>query len=171
MLELARATVPGAEDVRLLKLPDDPLSKCDAVVSVGHVLSYLPNEASLKAALVAAAKALRPGGAFVIDLLDLRYGDELAGEEIHGRVCGDWAVIVKLSRPSERLYVREITSFVRNEDGSWRRDDERHENVLVQTSGIPALLATHGLDVRVTESFGDETPPPGLVAIVGKRLS
>jgi hypothetical protein len=97
--------------------------------------------------------------------------DELAGEETCGRVGDDWAVVVKLSHPDERLYLREITSFVRNEDGSWRRGDERHENVLVQTSGIPAFLATHGLDVRVAESFGEERLPRGLVAIVGNRLS
>jgi SAM-dependent methyltransferase len=50
MLELAREVVPGAEELRLLKLPDDCLPECDAVVSVGHVLSYLPNEGALEAA-------------------------------------------------------------------------------------------------------------------------
>jgi SAM-dependent methyltransferase len=169
MLELAREAVPSAEELRLLRLPDDPLPECDAVVSVGHVLSYLPNEDSLEAALAAAAKALRRGGVFAIDLLDLRYGAERAGDETRGRVGDDWAVVVKLSRPDQRLYVREITTFLRNEDGSWRRDDERHENVLVETTRIPAVLATHGVDVRVGESFGEEELPPGLVAIVGSR--
>jgi SAM-dependent methyltransferase len=169
MLELAREAVAGAEEVRLLRLPDDPLPECDAVVSVGHVLSYLPNEAALEAALVAAAKALRPGGVLAIDLLDLSYGDELAGEETRGRVGDDWAVVSKLSRPHERLFVREITTFIRNDDGSWRRDDERHENVLVDTARIPAFLATHGLDVRIAKSFGEEKLPSGLVAVVGSR--
>jgi SAM-dependent methyltransferase len=171
MLELARTTVPGAEDLHLLKLPGDPLPECDAVVSVGHVLSYLPNEGALEAALVAAATALRPSGVFAIDLLDLRYGDDLAGgDALRGRVGDDWAVVVKLYRPNERLYVREITTFLRNEDGSWRRDDERHENVLVETTRLPAFLATYGLDIGVAESFGGEELPPGLVAIVGKRF-
>jgi SAM-dependent methyltransferase len=168
MLELAREAVPGVQGLRLLKLPDDPLPACDAVVSVGHVLSYLPNEGALKTALVAAATALRPGGVLALDLLDLRYGDDLDGETIRGRVGDDWAVVVKLHRPDERLYVREITTFLRNEDGSWRRDDERHENVLVETGLIPAFLAAHGLDVRVLESFGDEELPLGVVAIVGR---
>jgi SAM-dependent methyltransferase len=171
MLELAREGVPGAEELRLLKLPDDPLPECDAVVSIGHVLSYLPNEGALEAALAAAANALRSGGVLALDLLDLRYGDDLGGEVVsRGRVGDDWAVVVKLSRPHERLYVREITTFMRNEDGTWRRDDERHENVLVETTRIPAFLAKHGLDARVAESFGDEELPPGLVAIVGNGL-
>jgi SAM-dependent methyltransferase len=169
MLELARDAVPGAEAIRLLTLPDDRLLECDAVVSVGHVLSYLPDEASLEAALAGAARSLRPGGVFALDLLDLRYGDDLAPDERRGRAGDDWAVIVRLSRPAENLFLREITTFVRTEEGAWRRDDERHENVLVDTSRIPPLLAQHGLDVRVSDSFGAEKLPTGLVAIVGSR--
>jgi SAM-dependent methyltransferase len=169
MLELAREAVPGAKAIRPLTLPDDPLPQCDAIVSVGHVLSYLPDEASIERALVAAAEALRPGGIFAIDLLDLRYGDDLRPDETRGRVGEDWAVVARLSRPAASLYVREITTFVRQEDGSWRRDDERHENVLVDTSRVPALLAEHGVDARVADSFGDEELPLGLVAIVGRR--
>jgi SAM-dependent methyltransferase len=167
MLELAREAVPGAQELRPLRLPDDPLPKCDAVVSVGHVLSYLPDEGALEAALVAAAQALRPGGVFALDLLDLRYGDDLRPEETRSRVGEDWAVAVRLSRPHDRLYVREITAFIRDENGTWRRDDERHENVLVDTARIPALLARNGLEARVAESFGGEELPLGLVAVIG----
>ena len=44
MLELARRQAPNVEDLRLLVLPDDPIPAADAIVSVGHVLSYLPND-------------------------------------------------------------------------------------------------------------------------------
>jgi SAM-dependent methyltransferase len=169
MLELARETAPGAEAICLLTVPDDPLPTCDAVVSVGHVLSYLPDEAAVEAALVAAANSLSPGGVFALDLLDLRYGDDFGPNDTRARLGDDWAVISRLSRPERNRYVREITTFVRNDDGSWRRDDEMHENVLMDTARIPALLATHGLDVRVAESFGQEELLQGLVAIVGSR--
>jgi SAM-dependent methyltransferase len=171
MLELARQAVPDAEEIRLLTLPDDPLPECDAVVSVGHVLSYLPDEASLEAALAAAAKALRPSGVLALDLLDRRHGDDLQPGATGGRVGDDWAVIARLSRPAENRFVREIATFVRTGDGSWRRDDERHENVLVDTSRVPSLLALHGLEARVSDSFGDEELPRGLVAIVGRALA
>jgi SAM-dependent methyltransferase len=172
MLALARDVAPGAEAIRPLVLPDDPLPDCDAVVSVGHVLSYLSDEAAVEAALVAAAAALRPRGVFAIDLCDLRWGDAVSRAEENpskGRVDEDWAVVTRISVPRPNLFVREITTFVRNEDGAWRRDDERHENVLVDTSRIPALLAPLGLDVTVSTSFGDEVHPEGLVAIVGER--
>src|SRR4029077_2917903 len=41
MLALALETVPDAEAVTQLVLPDDPIPACDAIVSVGHPLSYL----------------------------------------------------------------------------------------------------------------------------------
>jgi SAM-dependent methyltransferase len=66
MLELARGYAPAA-DIRPLVLPDDPLPPADAVVSVGHPLSYLPDEHAIDRALTAIARALRPGGIFAID--------------------------------------------------------------------------------------------------------
>ena len=153
-------------------LPDDPLPDCDAVVSVGHVLSYLSDEAAVEAAFVAAAAALRPRGVFAIDLCDLRYGEAVlraAENPSKARVDDDWAVIARIAVPRANLFVREITTFIRNDDGAWRRDDERHENVLVDTSQIPALLAPLGLEVAVSPSFGDEELPEGLVTIVGER--
>jgi len=74
MLARARRAVPGAEEIRQLVLPDDPLPRADAVVSVGHVVNYLPDLASVRSALVAMAGALRPGGVLAIDLCDLSYG-------------------------------------------------------------------------------------------------
>ena len=59
--------------------------------------------------------------------------------------------------------------FVRNEDGSWRRDDERHDNVLIDTSRLPGLLADHQVDATVAASFGAESLPAGLRAIIGHR--
>src|SRR3984885_15935859 len=43
MVSLARAALDRAVDVRRLTLPDDPLPAADAIVSVGHMISYLPD--------------------------------------------------------------------------------------------------------------------------------
>ena len=58
--------------------------------------------------------------------------------------------------------------LMRNEDGSWRRDDERYDNVLIDTSRVPALLGEHGVDATVETSFGTEELPEGLHAIIGR---
>lgn len=169
MLELARDVAPEAEAIERLVLPDDPLPECDAVVSIGHVLSYVPDESSIDRALVAAARALRPGGVFAIDLCDLAWGRVRLEPPNSGRVGDDWAIIAVFSVPEPNHFVREMTTFTRDEDGTWRRDDERHDNVLVDTMRVPALLAEHGVDAVVGTSFGAEELPEGLVTIVGRK--
>ncbi|MFL6244091.1 MAG: hypothetical protein ACJ73V_13850, partial [Acidimicrobiia bacterium] len=84
-----------------------------------------------------------------------------------GRAGDDWAIITQYSIPAANRFFREMTTFVRNDDGSWRRDDERHDNVLVDTTRVPAFLATHGVEAHVAASFGSEELPAGLRALIG----
>ena len=168
MLELARRYAPEAE-LRQLALPDDAIPEADAIVSVGHVLNYLPDEASIARALAAIANALRPHGILAIDLCDLEWAASRRGAPPYAQVSDDWAIITRFSIPSPARFVRDITVFVRDDAGVWRRDDERHENVLVDTSRIAALLAQHGIDAAIQPSFGSEKLPAGLKAVVGRR--
>lgn len=168
MLELAREHASDAE-IRELRLPDDPIPEADAIVSVGHVLSYLPDEEALDRALVAAAKALRPGGVLVLDLCDLVWGESRrdAPSQVHE---GDgWLLVSRFAVPTPDRFVREMTTFTRTKDGTWRRDDERHDNVLVDTSRVPALLAEHGVKAETRTEFGTHPLPTGLVFVVGRR--
>lgn len=169
MVQLARDFAPEAEDTRVLVLPDDPLPPADAVVSVGHVLNYLPDERAIDRALVAAAAALRPGGLLAIDLCDIEYGTLRRDDPPHSEVSEDWALVTRFSLPSPNRFVREMTAFVRSENGSWRRDDERHANALIEISKVPELLGRNGVAATIEPSFGDETLPTGLFAAIGRR--
>jgi SAM-dependent methyltransferase len=169
MVELARDHAKGAEDVRVLVLPDDPLPEADAVVSVGHVVNYVGDRAAVERALVAVARAVRPGGLFAIDICDLEWAAVRQGAPGAGKIADDWAIAVEFSIPAPDRFVRDIATFIRNADGTWRRDDERHENVLLDTTLIPDFLRPHGVDVAIGTSFGAETLPPGLRTLVGRR--
>jgi SAM-dependent methyltransferase len=169
MVELARAALGADVDVRQLVLPDDPLPAADAIVSVGHVISYLPDAAAVDRALVAMAGALRPGGVLALDVCDLELGLLRAGEVPIGRVGPDWAVITDFSAPAPDRVVRDITTFVPDGAGAWRRGRERHEYVLVDTSLIPARLASCGVTATVASAFGAAELPPGLRAVTGVR--
>ena len=170
MLALARDAVPGAEDVRRLTLPDDPLPTADAVVSVGHVLSYLPDVRSVERGFRDLAAALRPGGVLAVDLLDRGFRAARAGRGPAAAVRGEWAVFATVEFPDPATCVRDIATFVRGADGAWRRDDERHVNVLVDAAGVAALLAGEGLDVEVARGFDErQRLEEGLVAISGVR--
>lgn len=169
MLELAREAVPGAAEVRRLVLPDDPVPPADAVVSVGHVLNYLPDEAAIDRAFLAITGALRPGGVLALDLCDLRWGVARRDQPGHAMVADEWAISTRVSLPEPARFVREITTFVRRPDGLWRRSDERHVNVLVDTSKVPGVLAGHGVEAVLQPAFGEYVLPEGLVAVAGRR--
>ena len=169
MLDLARELVGDAEDVRALVLPDDPLPRADAIVSVGHCLNYLPDANAVDRALVAIAGALLPGGVLAIDLCDMEWAAARRDQQSRGWVGEDWAVITEFSVPSPDSYVRQMATFIRNDDGSWRRDDERHDNVMVEVALVPVLLREHGVEATVGSSFGDEALPVGLRTVIGHR--
>ncbi|HTU85748.1 MAG TPA: class I SAM-dependent methyltransferase [Solirubrobacteraceae bacterium] len=170
MLELARDYL-GAEapELRRLALPADPLPEADAIVGVGHAISYLPDAAAIELALAAIARALRPGGVLALDICDLSWGTARRDAIGQGRVGPDWAVITEFSTPSADRFVRDMTTFLPNGDGSWRRESEHHENALVDTSRIPETLAPLGVTAAVRYAFGDETLPEGLHVIAGTR--
>jgi SAM-dependent methyltransferase len=168
MLELARRTAPEAE-IRPLTLPDDPIPAADAIVSVGHALNYLPTEAAIDRALVAIAAALAPGGVLAIDLCDLAWGAARVDQPSKGWLGESWALVTRFSVPSPDRYVREMTIFTDAGDGTWRRDDERHDNVLVDVHAAAARLSALGVDTEVRDAFGAEELPTGLFALVGAR--
>ena len=169
MLALARSALGEQADLRLLTLPGDALPAADAIVSVGHVISYVPDAAAVDAALTAVAGALRPGGVLAIDILDLDYGQIRQGERAFARAEPDWAIITEFSAPAPDRFVRDATTFVPDGSGAWRRSHEHHENVLVDTSRIPALLAASGVRATVGTSFGAAELPPGLRAVTGQK--
>lgn len=170
MLDLAREVAGDAEEIRTLVLPDDPIPPADAIVGVGHCLNYLADAAAIDRSLVAIAQALRPGGILAIDLCDLEWGEARRDDASRGWVGEDWAIVTEFSTPTPDRFVRQMASFIRGDDGSWRRDDERHDNILIDTGRAPDLLGEHGVEATVGPSFGTEILPVGLRAIVGHRM-
>lgn len=169
MLDLARDYLPTGTDVRRLTLPDEAIPEADAIIGVGHALNYLPSEAAIDRAFVSIAHALRVEGVLAIDVCDLEWGRARRGQRPHGWVGDDWAIVTEFSLEGDTRYIRQMATFTENDDGSYRRDDERHDNVLIDAARVPALLAVHGVDAEVRPSFGDERLPEGLVTIVGTK--
>ena len=169
MIELAREHAASADDLKVLVLPDDPLPEADAVVSVGHVVNYVGDREAVLQSIIAIARSVRPGGLFAIDVCDLEWAALRKGAPGAGKIGDDWAIAVEFSIPAPDRFVRDIATFLRNDDGTWRRSDERHENVLLDTAELPDLLAPHGVEVEVGTSFGAETLPAGLRTLIGRR--
>jgi len=170
MLELARSHAPDALEHRLLALPADDLPSADAVVSTGHALSYLPDRASLEAALVACARALRPGGVLALDLEDLTTRDAQMARPPSGWLGDDSAMVMERVSDGPEHFARVMTVFVRRPDGAYDREVERHDNVLVDVDGVVRpLLEAEGLRVEIGHRFGDETNMEGLRVVIAHR--
>ena len=159
MVDLARDFVPTVP-VEVLRLPDDPLPTADAIVSVGHALSYLDSEEDIDRSLAAMAGALEVSGILAFDICDLEWG-AARREQPPGVWFGDdWVLATRRSVIDDRIFRREMTMFVR--DGElWRRDDETHDNVLIDTSRLPELLARFGVDAEVRHAFFSHLPIHG----------
>jgi SAM-dependent methyltransferase len=170
MLEVAHDYLGSdAPDLRQLALPDDPLPDADAIVGIGHPINYLPDARAIERALIAIAQALRPGGVLAIDVCDFSWAAGRRDAIGQGRVGPDWAIITEFSTPSRDRFVRDITTFLPNGDGSWRRESEHHENTLIDTSQLPDVLATLRVTARLRRAFGDEQLPEGLYVVSGTR--
>jgi len=169
MLKLAADYAPGAVEMRQLTLPDDPIPQVDAIVSVGHMISYLPDELAARNVLASISRALRPGGIFAIDVVDIEYGRARSKADTIGRIGSDWGCIIEYATPEPKRFTRRITTFIANQDGSYHRDDEWHSHILLDASSVPALLAADGVEVEVLPAFGIERLLPGLCVLVGRR--
>ncbi len=113
--------------------------------------------------------AIAAAAVLAIDLCDLGWGAARRDAPARAEVTDEWAIITRFSVPDPTRFVREITVFVREDSGAWRRDDERHENVLVDTAAVPAFLKEYGIDATVGSSFGMEELPVGLRVVTGRR--
>ena len=119
----------------------------------------------------AATGRLRRNSTLSISQCDLAWGTARADAVAAGlgRVGDDWAIITQFSRPAPDRFDRDMTTFVRLPDGTYRRDDEHHGNVLVDTAAVPALLREHGVTARLGDSFDDPAHPlpAGLKSVLG----
>ena len=85
-------------------------------------------------------------------------------------VGDDWAMFMERVSDGPSHFARSMTLFVREDDGRYRREHERHDNVLIDVPAVvPPLLEAQGLAVDLGRSFGDETNMEGLVVVVATR--
>lgn len=169
MLDLFQRHVTGAKLVQQITLPQDSLPQVDAIVAVGHVLNYLSDEESIELAWENIAKALKPGGLLVLDMQDLSWNQAFQHGSNRARVDDDWVIISEFSLPCATRFVRKNISFLKMEDTHWRRHEEVHTTVLIDTKKLPEHLSQYGLDVTIQSSLGDYKLQQGLVAVIGRK--
>jgi len=79
----------------------------------------------------------------------------------------DCAIDMILTIAAMGLYIRSRsrprsprTTFTRA-DGTYRRDDDRHDNVMADVASVPGILAAQCVEATVHDAFGTERLPVG----------
>ncbi|MEA1902405.1 MAG: class I SAM-dependent methyltransferase [Actinomycetota bacterium] len=165
MLDLAAETVPSA-DLRLLRIPGDPIPSAKAIVSVGHAVNYLSSPEEIETAVMKLADALTDDGLMVIDICDLSYGDARSGVN-HATVDGEgWSIEVTTIFEPPNRFIRGMTTNVELPDGTQRLGHETHINVLIDVGTVADTLSEAGFEVDLSRSIGDYDLPDGVYALV-----
>jgi len=118
--------VPAAcirQDMRRLTLT----RRVDAVLATCDGVNYLTGEQDVKAFFTSAYAALKPGGMLCFDCssrhkLECVMGDSFFGEERDG-IAVLWQNVL---HPDKHILQMDVTFFVREEDGRYRRFREQH---------------------------------------------
>lgn len=132
------------QDMRKLALT----RRVDAVLATCDGVNYLTNEQDVKAFFAAAYAALKPGGMLCFDCssrhkLETTMGDSFFGEERDG-IAILWQN--RLNRQSHVLDM-DVTFFVREEDGRYRRFREQHHQRAHSSEEITQWLEASGFEV------------------------
>jgi SAM-dependent methyltransferase len=157
-------------NVQIASIYQAPLPRCDALTALGEVLGYLPDVKrvpSFATFFRRAARALRPGGLFVFDLIvrDVRH-------PLHTRnfrTGPDWAVLAKSHEdPRRGRLTREITTF-RRVGSRYRRGREVHRVRVPAQGEILRALRDAGFRVRTGRHYGRFPLAPHRVAFFARK--
>lgn len=130
-------------------------SDLDFITAVNDVVNYLP-EKSVAEFFRRAYHALKAGGKLVFDVsspykLKTVLGKNLYGEDLEN------ATYLWFNTPTDSGVKMELTFFLKNPDGSYRREDETHVEYAHEKKTIVSLLKKAGfINIRV---FGEDRKP------------
>jgi SAM-dependent methyltransferase len=162
MIRLARARAPKAT-FRVASIAKASMPRCDAVVAIGEVMTYLPSRRAVERFFRRVRAALAPGGLFLFDFIE-------SGERRHyaPKIRGgdDWALVAQAGLARDgRVITRRLTMF-RKVRGTYRRSRETHHVRVYSRDEMAAALARAGFVGAMRRSFGKYRLMTGDVAVV-----
>lgn len=168
LLAYARARAPSAGFVQA-SIWDWELPDADALVCFGEPLTYHPlgtdGLAQLARLASQAARRLSARGLWLFDLIVT--GLPLSARS--WRSAEGWSILVDVSEPAEDRLVRELTTFVREADGRFRRSLERHEVQRFDEVRVRALLEAEGFVVAIEDHLGGSALLPSRRLFVAQK--
>lgn len=165
MIRLARARVPEAR-FRAVSLTTARIPPCDAVISIGEVLSYVSGFSSVRRFFRRVSRAVRTGGLLVFDFMESADRRTYPPKSRGGR---DWAIVAQADVDrAGRVLTRRLT-MVRKVRGGYRRSREIHRLRLHSRRQVAAALHAAGFVTDMRRSYGACRLLAGDVAVIARR--
>ncbi len=166
MIRLARAHAPAAR-FRVASVASASIPRCDAVIAVGEVISYLPSRRAVERFFAHVHDALPPAGLFLFDFIESAARRTYAPKS---RAGDDWAIVAQADVSGDgRILTRRLTMF-RKVDGAYRKSRETHRVRIYPRDDIRAALERAGFACTMRRSFGRHRLMAGDVAVFASRL-
>jgi len=172
MIRLARQKVPEAA-FRVAPLTEARLPRCDAVLAIGEVLSYVPATGqgsgpgpAIRKFFSRVHEALGPGGVFLFDFIESGV-TRTYPTKIHS---GDgWVIAVhaELDKAGQILTRRIVT--IRKVGRQYRRSQEIHRQRVYSRRAVAKALADAGFTAGMSRSYGRCRLLAGDVAVVATK--
>lgn len=171
MLRLTKQNAPGAR-TQLADLYDAKLPPCAAITSMGECLNYCfagkPGVSHLRKLFARAYRALRPGGALVIDFATPDRAP--AGEpRLYFAESPRWSILSRTTGDASKQTLQREAIVFRKEGATYRRSVEVHNLRLFEPETIGKELSRCGFNVTLKDSFGDYPLPPGMAVAVAVK--
>lgn len=167
MIRLARRHAPRARFM-VASLADLKVPRCDAVVGLGEVVTYVGGGLpALSRFFARVHDALEPGGLFVFDFMQSATGRTFATKTHEG---DGWSMAVRADYDRASRTLTRRMAIVRRIGGRTRRSRETHRVHIYSRREIRTALVRAGFrDIAMTQALGDYRLLKGDVAVISFR--
>lgn len=144
------------QDMKRLELP----RRVGAVLATCDGVNYLTSPSDVRAFFAAAHRQLLPGGVLCFDCSSRHKLETVMGNAFFGEERDGLAILWQNSLHEEsHVLTMDVTFFVREEDGRYRRFREEHRQRAHSTEEIVAWLCEAGFeDIRVYGEMRRDAP-------------
>jgi SAM-dependent methyltransferase len=172
MIRLAREKAPEAT-FRVASLTEARMPRCDAVVAIGEVVTYVPARGrgiGLPRALCKffsrVHEALEPGGFFIFDFIESGVRRTYPAKY---RTGADWVIGVHVELDQRRQVLTRRMITIRKVGRQYRRTQESHRVQIYSRRAVANALGDAGFTASMSRSYGGYRLPAGDVAVIAKR--